>query len=237
MQVKEWVAEIINPIRTLSNLDLLLDMQDVTTSHQKSLIRLSFPYFVSEGDIRYSKLAFGAIEEYMEFLRNRLYSALLFDGSFLQISMDVHKAKIIRYRYGYYPCPIKFVGNELSIMTMEESIADIIDTFISGQRKDILLRTPVRFDFDSNEWKPDEPHAHVHFNHPECRCALSAPIYPSYFIKFIMKYFYPDLWYRHQELELLDQEIAGYWLRNDEKNFLHLTAKNIMNGDAVRLLS
>lgn len=120
--------------------------------------------------------------------------------------------------------PVHFVKDELLILTEEETVPDIIQTLLLDQQTEILLRSPVRFDFNAMIWKAGEPHAHIHLNHGNCRCAMSAPILPSYFIKFIMRHFYPQSWEANPDLELLSQDMIGYWLKSDEDQFLHFTA-------------
>jgi len=225
MIIKDWVAEVLNPIRTIANLDLLLDQQGVIAAQKRRCVRIGYPESIYEDDIPVSRLNFGSFNEYCELLKNRRYSALLWDGSFLQVSIDILRDDLIGHRYCYYPCPVQFKDDELRTLTEEEHIVDVVKTFLD-QRSMLLLRTPIRIDFDSQTWKKGEPHVHIHFNHANCHCALTAPIYPSYFVKFIIRYFYPDIWHEYPDLELLSQDMPGYWLKNGEERFLHLTAKN-----------
>jgi hypothetical protein len=223
MDIKYWIAEVINPIRTLENLGLLLERQDVICyPNKKQYIRITHPETIQD-NIPISKMDFGSFAEYIELLKNRRYIALLFDGSFLQISIDIARNKIASHRYSYYPCPIKFKDDELLMYAEEETVANIVESFID-QEDLLLFRTPIRIDFDSEEWKEGEPHAHIHFNHTDCRCALSGAIYPSYFIKIILRYFYPNIWKRYPVLYSLSQEISGYWLRSKENQFIHFTS-------------
>jgi hypothetical protein len=106
---------------------------------------------------------------------------------------------------------------------------DIIEGYLDDRSEYIILRTPVRFDFDAKRSKSEEPHAHVHFNHEDCRCAVSAPIFPCYFVKFVMRYFYPDLWERYPVMKSIDQEMVGHWLKDDEEFFLHFTARKSLH--------
>jgi hypothetical protein len=225
MDPKDWVAEILNPIRTLVNLDLALEYQDVTIIKGKRFYRIGYPESSFEEAIPIAKLRFGSLFEYLEFLKARRYSALLFDGSILQISVEIERGQLIKHRYSYYPCPIEFKKGDLILLSEEEPISDIVESRIENDPTDILLRTPLRFDFDSEVWNFGEPHSHLHFNHPDCHCALAPAIYPSFFIKFVFRHCYPDLWVEHPDLELLAQDMTGYWLKDTEEQFLHLTSK------------
>ena len=227
MNEKDWVAEIINPVRTLNNLYLLLDDQEVAIRRDRQACRITFPASFEEADTVPAKLAFGSLDEYLLNLRRRAYSALLIDGSFVQMSIDVVRGDLVKHRYAYYPCPISFKNGELEMLRQGASVVEIIEVFLRDQPAPILLRSPLRFDFDEDEPHGNtmEPHAHIHFNHADCRCAVSAPIYPGYFIKFFMRHFYPHIWNRCPELGLLSQDMIGFWLREKEEQFLHFTAK------------
>lgn len=225
MKIKDWIAEVVNPIRTLSNLSLLLDEQEVVTTQEKKAHRIGFPEYTFEESMSVAKLDFCTLTEYMQLLRTRSYSALLFDGSLLQISLDIERDDLVKHRYCYYPCPVQFKDDELRVLIEEEPIADVIETFLTGTQSDLLLRSPIRFDFSSRVWKPGEPHAHVHFNHADCRCALSTAIYPGYFVKFVIRNFYPQVWHDYPVLELLTQDMIGYWLKDEEEQFIHFSTK------------
>ena len=223
MDIKDWIAEILNPIRTLENLHLLLERQDVISFPiRRQYIRLTYPEPMM-GAVPVTRLEFGSFGEYVDLLRDRRYTALLYDGSFLQISIDISRGDIVGHRYCYYPCPVQFRDDDLRLFSEEESIVNVVEAFLD-QPNLLLLRTPVRIDFNSDEWREGEPHAHIHLNHTDCRCALSGAIYPGYFIKFIIRYFYPNIWQRYVVLHSLSQDISGYWLKNKEKQFLHFTS-------------
>ena len=153
MDVKDWVAEILNPIRTLVNLDLALEYQEVSITRDKRCYRIGYPESGFEEAVPIARVHFGSLFEYLEFLRTRRYSALLFDGSILQISLDIESGKLIKHRYSYYPCPVEFKQGELILLCEEESVSDIVESRIENDPTEILLRTPMRFDFDSEVWK------------------------------------------------------------------------------------
>ncbi len=146
MYPRDLVAEILNLIRTLVNLDLALEYQSVTITRDKRFYRVGYPESSLEEVVPVTKLRFGTLFEYLEFLKTRRYSALLFDGSILQISLDIERDKLIRHRYSYYPCPIEFKKGELILLSEEESISDIVECRIEDDPTNILLRTP---DFDN----------------------------------------------------------------------------------------
>jgi hypothetical protein len=226
VNVKDWVAELKNPIATLSNLDLLLDDTYIAVIEEGPSTYIGYARSSIGSITPYAKLDFGSVDEYLQLLRNRHYSALLADGSFVQMSIYVRRGKILRHRYCYYPCPVEFGNEELRSMSEEEDISNIVWAFLSDSER-LVLRTPVRFDFDEDS--SERPKVHVHFNHSNCRCAVSSAIYPCYFIKVIMRYFYPDIWERFPVLSFLDQETVGYWLNPEEELFLHLTSKRVLS--------
>lgn len=126
------------------------------------------------------------IDQYMAWLRAGYYSAVLFDGSLLQLSYDIsQKGQVVGHRLAYMPCPYN-VGPDTFA---RESLADAIE-MCDGNTK-ILLRSQLRFDFDPHASAPGHPAAHFTFNSTQCRIACVAPVHVMRFLDFVFRHFYP----------------------------------------------
>jgi hypothetical protein len=60
-----------------------------------------------EGREEYPRGRFSRIEEYIFALKWSEYSAVLFDGSIIQIEYTVAGGTVCKHRLSYFPCPIE----------------------------------------------------------------------------------------------------------------------------------
>jgi hypothetical protein len=126
------------------------------------------------------------IDQYLAWLRSGSYSAVLFDGSLIQMTYDISvKGQVVGHRLAYMPCPYD-VDPELFA---QESLLDAIELYDGST--DILLRSQLRFDFDPRASAPDHPAAHFTFNSPQCRIACVAPVHVMRFLDFVFRHSYP----------------------------------------------
>lgn len=126
------------------------------------------------------------IAQYFAWVRAGSYSAVLFDGSLIQLTYDISaKGAVVGHRLAYMPCPYD-VDPELFA---QESLIDAVELYAGGD--DILLRSQVRFDFDPGATSPGHPAAHFTFNSPECRVACVAPMHVMRFLDFVFRHSYP----------------------------------------------
>lgn len=133
-----------------------------------------------------------SVGEYLHWVTTGNYSAILRDGSLLQITYDVRSAQVVGQRLAYVPCPIA-----LDEQLVEEGhpIADIVSLY--ERASDVALRSPVRFDFDTDAAGPGHSAAHLTINSAECRIACVAPMHVRRFADFVYRHFYPRLWAAH----------------------------------------
>lgn len=127
------------------------------------------------------------------------YSAILFDGSLIQISYEVVAGSLAAHRLAYIPCPFEFDRRLLR----EEPLLDVFDLYAAGSTSDVVLRSLVRFDFDPVNATPGHPASHLSINATECRIACVAPLRLGQFLDFILRHFYPTLWGLHPYFEKL----------------------------------
>lgn len=133
-----------------------------------------------------------SVAAYSEWIAAGGYNAILFDGALLQLSYDYLHQEPVAHRLVYYPCPF-----DLDLGLLKETpILDLIDLYAASREVEVFLRSPLRFDYDQR------PHARQH-GHPashltllseDCRWAVTAPLSPGHFVRFIFRHFYPSLW-------------------------------------------
>jgi hypothetical protein len=156
--------------------------------------------------------------DYRNWIRNGMYSAILFDGSLLQCSYRYGGPILVGHRLSWVPAPFTFDAEDL----LTESIVDLLDLHLDGRPNDVVLRTPVRFDFDSEAAKPGHPASHLTLNFATCRIACRAPVRLGRFLEFVFGHFYPDIWAGHPYLQSLPRDGDQATLSDDERAGVHL---------------
>lgn len=136
------------------------------------------------------RLAGEHIDDFPQWVRARAYSAILFDGSLIQLTWKVAGGQIIGHRLAYIPCPLR-LDTELLI---SEAVLDVWDLARDSADMDIVLRSAVRFDFDPESAKNAHPASHLTFNLVDCRIPVAFPLGPEEFFRFVFKHFYPNIW-------------------------------------------
>jgi hypothetical protein len=172
---------------------------------EASLILYSNPVAMSESRVSWHSLSPGGaflvnrthatIEQYFQWLERGEYSAVLPDASLLQITYDVTDRQVTAHRLAYVPCPT--VVNQRWLQE-GESIADVVEAYLGSDASTVVLRSPVRFDYDPIAADSCHPAAHMSINSESCRVACVAPLHPYRFIDFVFRHFYPQLWSLHR---------------------------------------
>ena len=137
------------------------------------------------------------VEQYMLWLANGDYCAVLLDGSLLQLTYDVDAGQVSGHRLAYIPCPYEL---EQDLLDQGFSIEDLVRFYEASPTDAVALRSPVRFDFDPAAAKPGHPASHLTINSATCRIACVAPIHVTRFVDFIFRHFYPDQHRDHPEV-------------------------------------
>ncbi len=133
-------------------------------------------------------------ELYSEMLAEQIFTALMLDGSLIQMSYEVSGSQVNRHRLAYLPNPsMALFDDDPEVYLKDQLFADIVS------RKVIV--TPIRFDYDSRT------NVHIPVIHPvshltlgqvaSCRIPVSAPIAPSQFLDFILRSFYSEFRSKH----------------------------------------
>jgi hypothetical protein len=138
-----------------------------------------------------------SLDEYLETLRQRWYSVLLFDGSILQFSYTFFGQHLTKHRLCFLPCPIKFKPMEL----MHFSIEELLEVLEGQEFKDRLrLEGALRFDYDKEAGCVEHPPSHLTISRVSCRIPVSAPLSVGHFVRFLFQHFYPQLWQDRAEI-------------------------------------
>lgn len=160
------------------------------------------------------------IAEYRDWVNCHGYSALLYDGSFLQISYDFEHSEMVGHRLLFFPCPFDL---ELEFLN-EIPLSELIDLHANQRAETVQLRTPVRFDYDPNAGSQDHPVSHLTFQWPCSRIPVYAPVSPGFFIQFVFKNFYPALWKAHLFLRKWPRDALEPTITSEERRFLHVNS-------------
>lgn len=164
------------------------------------------------------------IAQYLEWAKASAYSAVLMDGSLLQLTYDFDDGKVSRHRLAYIPCPF-VVDTEL---LLEIPFIDVIESYADSPDTEVALKSHVRFDFDQKAAKPGHPAAHLTINSPDCRIACAAPIHPHQFADFVFRHFYPE--YRAVHSDYFDPaartRLGDVVIEDSERSDLHLMWTN-----------
>ena len=162
---------------------------------------------------------FGSVEEYISWIQTEAYSAVLYDGAIVQLSYDFAGNDLIAHRLVYYPCPFE-VDHAL---LREEPLLDVMELYRQQDNSYIRLRSPLRFDFDSEAQADGHPASHLTMQSDNCRWAVVAPLSPGHFVRFIFRHFYPYLWYALDFVREWPQELGDRTITADEERILHIT--------------
>jgi len=132
------------------------------------------------------------IDQYVTWLTNGDYSALLYDGSLIQLSYTVEDGEVTRHRLCYFPCPYNL---DHALLREGQPLADIVDLY---RDSDAVLRSPIRFDFDSEASAKGHPASHFTINGADCRIACVARLHVMRFLDFIFRHFHGRLHAAHR---------------------------------------
>ena len=159
------------------------------------------------------------VDQYITWLENGDYSALLYDGSLIQIAYEVEGGEVSRHRLCYFPCPYDLDRN---LLKEGVPIGDVVALY---RDSDALLRSPIRFDFDPQAAAQGHPASHFTINGINCRIACVAPLHVMRFLDFIFRQFHTQLHAAHRPFFATAhaQHIGPPSLENDDHKQVHLT--------------
>ena len=141
--------------------------------------------------------------DYLHWLRAGHYSAILNDGSLLQLSQKYVGNVLASQRFVYVPCPAQVPTDLL----LSESVDEMVELHLPDSVA-AVMQSDIRFDFDLEAATEDHPAAHLTFNRPSCRIPCFAPLRFGDFVDFVFRNFYTPSWTAHSFL----RSVPGYRL-------------------------
>jgi hypothetical protein len=161
---------------------------------------------------------FPTCNSYKVWVHARAYSAVLFDGSLLQLTYDFAGRSVVAHRLAWVPCPFHLDAQLLRT----EPLLDIIELY--GAVDEVVLFSTVRFDFDILAARPGHPASHFTVNSADCRIACAAPMRLGRFVGFVFGNFYPEIYEADAYLQGISNAPLGpHTLTADEMNGIHIS--------------
>ncbi len=190
--------ELTNFVDLLMRSSVALNMNAVTNRRFRNsgIRRITWAKGSAIGDALLDRED-GSISQYCHWLSSRDYSAVLFDGSLIQLTYDFLADVLVRHRLLYFPCPFQL---RLDLLD-DVSLVDLVEQYVDSGIEGIRLRAPVRFDYERDTANDDHPHSHFTFQWSHCRIPVVCPLSLGHFVEFVFKNFYPSEWGRYSFLK------------------------------------
>ena len=223
MNVKQLCAHITNFGFDLVGAELALDVKyhiaKEMAGNRTSLI------WVSDQD---APLLIGnpsTLDCYRSLIEAKDYSYLMNDGGVIQIALTYDGRRIEAHRFLYHPCPFPVTKAAVDEFGKSGSgLLDFIDgNFMDNVKDNLLLRSPIRFDYAPDAATESHPASHLTLNDPECRVPVHSPLQFGTFMEFVLRNFYMDAW-RHPTCSKLRQlrHEDDVCLSADDRRRVHL---------------
>ena len=217
-------GEVDSLLRLLIDNNIALYISRVVMRKQEtSSIRVTWPSRSQNWRLGFGK-PFGSIDEYFAWLENGEYSAILFDGSMLQISFDFRWGDLIAHRLVYYPCPIE-LSNEEQMLLRELPVVEVIDAY-AGALDRFRTKSPIRFDFDAEAGTSAHPASHMTMLTNDCRLPVYGPLSLGHFVTFVFRNFYPRLCERHKFVREWPARVERQTIEPSDQHHLHIWTRN-----------
>lgn len=189
-EVEEHFEQMVNTIKILQLSGLVKEYISPKKTSSFDTSKQQYQYQICwENDAPgVNEKNFLSLQAYCIVASQRSYQIVLFDNSLVRCAMSFDsEGFLISQNFAYLPCPIECFTNE------DMNIDNIIDSIEVGllYTDTLLMRTTVRFDYDSTNDNEDHPANHVHLQSPGTRILTDGPICFNKFIKHIIEVFYP----------------------------------------------
>lgn len=170
-------------------------------------VRLTWPQ-AKNGHGVFADQRFATLAEYRTFASEGHYTCLLNEGSLIQISFDFKNNEMVANRLCFYPCPLQLSENDYphdfdmwndlleseltgQIATLEPDSEAAEEAGLLPRAGLLRLRSPLRFDFESDDRGSAEPASHVHINESGARIPVHAALSLGEFIAFVISHYFP----------------------------------------------
>ncbi|WP_084536852.1 DUF2290 domain-containing protein [Azospirillum halopraeferens] len=131
-----------------------------------------------------------SIDEYLDILEARRFSALLYDYALVSVECIFSGKDLIKHRYIYFPCPVA----QYMMHQCPESMptADWVREAVMGQGVKIARSLGFfRFDYAPKQKGEMHPASHFTFMSSGCRIPVQSPMGPADFFNFVFDNFHP----------------------------------------------
>jgi len=172
----------------LSNEQITIISTDLVFTANKDRVHLSWnsngkeTHFSSGDDLIF-------ISQYIEMYYNRMFHFMLKDGSLIRFNYEFKGRDLVSQNLLWWPCPIK--GLKINPTEDIDSVIDRLNGKVKAE--EIIMRSPLRVDYDCLIDTQSHPLCHMHFENPDTRLALNKPLCIYGFMEFIFGNFYPAI--------------------------------------------
>lgn len=144
----------------------------------------------SEGPFLLSAKETPTHRDFQYWYENNMFSAVLTDGSLLQLSYKFKDGSLEKHRLAYVPFPYRTHPDVFRYFDLPDAMAISEST----ESCDLLLRGCLRFDYDLVAGSVDHPVSHLTLWDPGCRIACASAMTPGRFLRFIAENLYSWGW-------------------------------------------
>lgn len=157
-------------------------------------------------------------ELYKILLQEKQYNLKMIDGALIGLQYRFAKDKLLNHRLTFFPAPnLEEFQNDPEIYMNDTLYNDIVDKKI--------VKTPLRFDFDSGDAFLSVKHPMSHFTigqYESCRIPVTSALTPYQFLDFIIRNFYNK--YGVSEISLLKRKKLSFigTITDEEEKIMHI---------------
>jgi hypothetical protein len=197
--------EIASVCEALRDLGLVALYNSPCTSTCGSRQRVSYP---STGIAAHAH-EFGSLEQYLSLLENGSFTCVLTDHSVIQASYDCDGNSIVGHSLLFWPSPIVPRVPLDGLDDIREAVRLCMESPTRASAIcDLLLRSPMRFDFDPDRASEDHPEVHLHTQFGDTRIHVDCPMSFTSFVKMVFRTFFREIWNSNPGLAGLHEQVV-----------------------------
>jgi hypothetical protein len=217
--VENTLYQIENTVKLLSLLEIVkfYNTSECIQDINKSIARISWKNHVNGRTV--SSNAFNSTAQYMSILSSGAYQVLLQDCSIVRFSFTFQQEKLLSQNLLWWPCPVKYDPEMENEYGLPESIQALLS---DSDTTHLIMRTPIRIDFDSTNDSPAHPRAHLHMQHYDSRINCFEPICFNRFMQFVLKMYYPYI-----KLDYKHWNFLNYQYERERKKIVYINEASI----------
>lgn len=180
-------VQIRNTLERMTNLGYALYYNLPKIDQKKDSDRITWNNH--NGERKVSSKHFLNVDQYLKIVSDNAYWVLLNDYSIIRCAFVFKDNKLESENLLWWPCPVKIDSNMVDEFGLVETVECLLQ---ADSSESILMRSPIRIDFDIQNDKETHPMAHMHLQNENCRINTNYPICFNRFVNYIVKCFYPN---------------------------------------------